>query len=160
MMPAGRVNMARIELHQDVRAPRERVFELIADLHGYGRWLPPSDEYHGTSEISPPPVRVGTTYRESSPSGVRRGVVTVFDPPRSVVFHQPMTLRPSIAGTIDVTVSLSTSIPDGGSGVTHVTRLVEIGMPWWLIPLRPVIVRRFRIESERMLRALTTFSEA
>jgi hypothetical protein len=149
-----------IELHQDVRAPRERVFELIADLHGYGRWLPPSGEYRGTNEISPPPVRVGTTYRESSPSGVRSGVVTVFEPPRTVVFHQPMTLRPSIAGTIDSTITLSTSIPEPASGITHVTRLVEIGVPWWLAPLRPLIVRRFRVESERMLRALTSFAEA
>jgi uncharacterized protein YndB with AHSA1/START domain len=151
--------MARIELHQDVGATRERVFELFADLHGYGRWLAPSGEYRGTSEISAPPVRVGTTYRESSPSGVRTGVVTVFDPPRSVAFHQPMTLRPRIAGTIDTTITLSTSTPDAGAGVTTVTRVVEIRIPWWLIPLRPLIVRRFRVESERMLRALRSFAE-
>ena len=154
------VTMVSIELHEDVGAPRERVFELIADLHGYGRWLPPARDYRGTSEISPPPVRVGTTYREASPSGVRSGVVTVIDPPRSVVFHQPMALRPRLAGTLDSTVTMSISASDAEPGSVRVTRLVELGTPWWLAPLRPLIVRRYRDESARMLRALKAFAEA
>lgn len=151
------MTMARIELHQDIDAPGERVFELLADLHGYGLWLPSSGDYRGTSEISPPPVRVGTTYRETSPRGVRNGVVTGFDPPRTIAFHQPMRLRPRIAGTIDSVVTMTTSTPDPGA--TRVTRLVELRLPRRLALLGPLIERRYRVESERMLRALKSFAE-
>jgi len=152
--------MATIERHEDVNASRRRVFELIADLHGYGRWLPSSGDYRGTSEISQPPVRVGTTYRETSPSGVRTGVVTAIDPPSEVVFHQPMVLRPRFAGTIDSTVTMRVSAPDADSGTVRVTRLVELGIPRRLVLLRAIVVRRYGSESERMLRALKSFAEA
>ncbi|RNB52436.1 hypothetical protein EDM22_01715 [Agromyces tardus] len=151
--------MTTIERHEDVRASRERVFELIADLHGYDRWLPSSGDYRGTSEISPPPVRVGTTYRETSPSGVRTGVVTALDPPREAVFRQPMALRPRFAGTIDSTVTMRVSEPDASTGTVRVTRLVELGIPRRLALLRGIVVRRYAAESERMLRALASVAE-
>ena len=152
--------MATIERHQEVHASRQRVFDLIADLHGYGRWLPPSGDYRGTTEISPPPVAVGTTYRETSPSGVRTGVVTAFDAPSEVVFHQPMALRPRFAGTIDSTVTMRVSAPDADSGAVRVTRLVVLGIPRRLALLRGLVVGRYGAESERMLRALKSFAEA
>jgi len=152
--------MATIERHEEVAASRQRVFELIADLHGYGRWLPSSGDYRGTSEISPPPVRVGTTYRETSPSGVRTGVVTALDAPNEVVFHQPMELRPRFAGTIDSTVTMRVSPPAADSGTVRVTRIVELGIPRRLTLLRGLVVSRYGAESERMLRALKSFAES
>jgi uncharacterized protein YndB with AHSA1/START domain len=151
--------MTTIERHEDVRASRERVFELIADLHGYDRWLPSSSDYRGTSEISPAPVRIGTTYRETSPSGVRTGVVTALDPPHEVVFHQPMALRPRFAGTIDSTVTMRVSEPDASTGAVRVARVVELGIPRRLALLRGIVVGRYGAESERMLRALKSFAE-
>ena len=61
--------MTTIERHVDIAASPEVVFDLVADLHGYGRWLPSSGDYEGTSEISPPPVAKGTTYVERSTTG-------------------------------------------------------------------------------------------
>jgi hypothetical protein len=40
----------------------ETIFDLVADLPNYGRWLPGSQAFGGTTEVSPYPVRLGTTY--------------------------------------------------------------------------------------------------
>lgn len=149
--------MIRIELQVDIRASQERVFDLLADLHGYSRWLPPAADYNGTSEISPPPVTVGTSYREVSRSGVRTGTVTELDRPRLIAFHQPMVLRPRVAGTIDTTVTLS--LVTRGDG-TRVTRLIELDLPPQLLPLRSVVIGRYSSESGRMLQALKAAAES
>ena len=149
--------MTRLELNIDIRASQETVFDLLADLHGYERWLPPAADYDGTSEISPPPVAVGTTYTEWSRSGVRHGLVTILDRPRVIAFHQPLTLRPHTAGTIDTTVTLSV---EAHGNETRVTRLVDLELPWQLTPLRAVVIGRYRSESERMLQKLKAYAEA
>ena len=147
--------MTTIERHLDIAAAPEVVFDLIADLHDYG-WLPASGDYDGTSEISPPPVAVGTTYVEHSRAGVRRGVVIALARPDVIAFRQPMTLRPRAAGTIDATVSMSVAATPTGS---RVTRTVELGIPKRLAPARSIIVRRYASESERMLAALKARAE-
>jgi len=148
--------MTHIECQTDVDASQEIVFDLLSDLHGYDRWLPAAADYEGTSEISPPPVAVGTTYVEHSRRGVRRGIVTMFDRPDLIAFRQPMTLRPRLAGTIDSTVTMS--IARRGDGA-RVTRTVELGLPWQLALLRSLVIGRYSRESERMLHALKTYAE-
>ena len=61
-----------IERQVDIAASPEDVFDLASDLHGYSRWLPTAGDYEGTSEISPPPVAMGTTYVERSRRGAGR----------------------------------------------------------------------------------------
>lgn len=149
--------MTSIERHVDIAASPEVVFDLICDLHGYGRWLPSAGDYEGTSEISPPPVAVGTTYVEHSRRGVRHGVVIALARPDVVAFRQPMTLRPRLLGTIECTVTMSVAATARGA---RVTRTVGLGIPRRLALVRSLIVDRYARESERMLRALTSFAEA
>ena len=148
--------MTTIERHVDIAASPEVVFDLICDLHGYDRWLPSVGDYEGTSEISPPPVAVGTTYVEHSRQGVRHGIVIALARPDVVAFRQPMTLRPRLAGTIDSTVTMSVSATAVGA---RVTRTVELGIPRRLAFLRSVVVGRYARESERMLAALKAAAE-
>ena len=146
-----------IERHVDIAASPEAVFDLVSDLHGYGRWLPSAGDYEGTTEISPPPVVVGTTYVERSRRGVRRGTVIAMARPDVIAFRQPMTLRPRLAGTIDSTVTMSVAATAKGA---RVTRTVELGIPRRLRLVRSVVVGRYERESERMLRALKEHAEA
>ncbi|MFE5672159.1 SRPBCC family protein [Agromyces sp. NPDC056523] len=145
-----------IERHVDIAAAPEAVFDLVAHLHDYGRWLPSSGDYEGTSEISPPPVAVGTTYVEHSRRGVRHGRVIALDRPARIAFRQPMTLRPQVAGTIDSTVTMSVAAKGVGA---RVTRTVELGIPRRIALARGLIVGRYARESERMLQALKAFAE-
>lgn len=148
--------MAHIESQTDVDASQETVFNLLSDLHGYHRWLPSAADYEGTSEISPPPVAVGTSYVERSRRGVRHGIVTMLDRPGRIAFRQPMTLRPRLAGTIDSMVVMSVEANSRGA---RVTRTVELRLPWQLAIVRSVVIGRYRRESERMLHALKMYAE-
>jgi uncharacterized protein YndB with AHSA1/START domain len=148
--------MTTIERHIDIAASPEVVFDLVSDLHGYGRWLPTAGDYEGTSELSHAPVAVGTTYVERSRRGVRHGIVIALARPDVIAFRQPMTLRPRLAGTIDSTVSMSVAATATGS---RVTRTVELGIPRRLRLARSLVVGRYTRESERMLRALKAYAE-
>jgi uncharacterized protein YndB with AHSA1/START domain len=144
-------------LEKDIRGSAEAVFDTIVDLRGYGRWLGSSTEYSGTAEISDDPVKAGTTYVEPSPSGVRRGTVTELDRPARVTFHQPMTLKPAFLGVIDIHVTYTLT---PGAGGVHLRRVVALGLGPPMRLLRPVVVPRFRKESERTMRALKEFVES
>ena len=54
----------------------ETIFDLIADMPNYGRWVPGSEASGGTTEVSLYPVHLGTTYLDAGPAGQRPGSVT------------------------------------------------------------------------------------
>jgi hypothetical protein len=93
-------------------------------------------------------VRLGTTYREPGPLGVRDGVVAEYERPTRITFHQPMTMR-FLLGTVDV-VMRYTLTP--GPQSTRVRREVTLGIPWRPVKLlQPIVVHAFRTESARTL---------
>jgi uncharacterized protein YndB with AHSA1/START domain len=147
--------MIDIPAEADIQCPTETIFDLIIDFRGQDRWLPPSSAFRGTNDISSDPVTLGTTYREPGPLGVRNGTVTEFERPVKITFHQPMTLRLH-TGTVDVTLRYTLT---PGAGGTHVRRVVTIGIPRSLRLLQPVLVRAFRTESGRTLRALKAYAD-
>ena len=147
--------MTEIPSEADIRGPAEKIFDVIIDFRGQGRWLTQSSAFRGTSEISTDPVTLGTTYREPGPLGVRNGTVTEFERPAKVTFHQPMTLRLH-SGTVDVTLRYTLT---PGAGPTHVKRVVTITVPWPLKLIQPVFVHAFRVESGRTLLALKAYAD-
>ncbi|TDV56060.1 SRPBCC family protein [Actinophytocola oryzae] len=149
--------MPTLSLTARIRGTAERTFDVITDLRGYGRWLDTSADYTGTIDITDGPVRVGTEYVERSGLGVRRGVVTAMRSPETVTFHQPMTLRPRLLGVIDSAVTYT--LTESADTVT-LQRDIEITLPPALKPFAPVVVARYRKESERTLHALKNFIEA
>jgi uncharacterized protein YndB with AHSA1/START domain len=148
--------MIEVRVEADIRASAETIFAAIVDFRGYDRWLPGSMVFKGITDISSDPVALGTTWAEPGPNGVRHGTVTEFEPPTRVTFHAPMTLKPRFLGMIDITVRL-TLAPTEGS--VHVIRVVTIGIPWPLKLVQPFVVRQFRVESGRAMRALKVFAE-
>lgn len=149
--------MTELRFEADIRATPEAVFDAVVDLRGYGRWLPNSKAYPGTTEVSDGPVGLGTSYTESAASGVRHGEITVFERPTRVTFRQPMTMKPALLGVIDIEVAYSfVPTPDG----THVERMVTMKLPAALVLARPIVVGQFRAEIERTMAALKTHLEA
>jgi len=81
----------------------ETIFDLIADMPNYVRWLPGSEAFGGTTEVSPYPVRLGTTYLDAGPAGQRPGSVTGYDPPKYIAFHHTMLLKQGpLTANVDV----------------------------------------------------------
>jgi uncharacterized protein YndB with AHSA1/START domain len=134
----------------DSNAPAEKVFDVVADLQSYSKWLPDSGLFKGTTEVSDTPVKLGTTYVESSPSGVRSGKVIEFERPSKVVFHQPMKLNPTSEGLV-VDIKVEVILKGKGEGVTTVERKVYLGFPEPLRELKTAWDKGASEESARVM---------
>ncbi len=77
---------------KQIAAAPEFIFELVADMPNYSRWLPNSSSFGGTVNVTPYPVRLGTTYLDAGPVE-KPGVVTEFDPPRHIAFRHTVQIR-------------------------------------------------------------------
>jgi uncharacterized protein YndB with AHSA1/START domain len=149
--------MPELRFETEIAAPAETVFDLIADLRGYDRWLPRSKDFPGTTEVSDGPIGVGTTYVEDASAGTRRGRITEFERPTRIAFDQPMALKPRFMGVIEIVASYSLTPRDGA---VHLLRVVTLDFPLAMKPAQPVVVPRFRRENERTLAALKEFAES
>ena len=138
----------------------ETIFDLIADMPNYGRWLPGSEVFGATTQVSPYPVRLGTTYLDAGPAGERPGSVTRFDRPKSIAFHHNMLLKrwPLIAN-IDAHILYTIEPMDS---ITAVTRDIDLTfqIPGIMKLAEPLVLSAFRKENVRLLPALKCYVEA
>lgn len=148
------MKIVEIPLQAEVQCSAERIFEVVADLNGQDRWLERSSVFRGTVDVSDSPVRLGSTYREPSPQGVRHGEVTEFEPPVRITFRHLLNLRPF--GRIDF-VQRYTLERLGDS--TLVRRVSVVGIPAYLRPVAHLILRTTSRESARTLTALKAYCE-
>ena len=133
------------------------IFDLIADMPNYGRWLPGSQAFGATTQVSPYPVQLGTTYLDAGPAGQRPGSVTAFDRPKHIAFHHTMELDLGpFAGNTDIDIRY-TFEPLGSR--TRVIRDLDMTMQVPLL-LRPLVIRAFRKENIRILAQLKSYVEA
>jgi uncharacterized protein YndB with AHSA1/START domain len=145
-----------LRFETEIQANAERIFALLADLNGYDRWLPRSWAWRGTSHISHGPTRLGTTYVEPGPFGVRHGRVTEFDPPTRIGFEQPMTSRRRVLGVIGI--RLAHTLTPERDGIRLLRRL-ELEPRGPVRVVMPLLVAPFRAENTRVIGALKAFAE-
>ena len=86
-----------------IAATPEAVFDLVADLPHYGRWLPDSSAFGGTVDVTPYPVRLGTTYLDAGPIQ-KPGKVTEFDRPRHIGFQHTVMIRSPISTDVEARI--------------------------------------------------------
>ncbi len=137
----------------------ETIFDLIADMPNYGRWLPGSDAFGGTTEVSPYPVCLGTTYLDAGPAGRRPGSVTAYDPPKHIAFHHTMLLkRGPLVANIDVQIRYTIEPVERATWVVRDLDLT-IQIPGLLKLAEPLVVFAFRKENLRILAELKRYVE-
>jgi len=144
-----------------VAAPPAILFELLSDLPNYGRWLPSSAAFGGTTDVDPYPVQLGSRYHDGKPGEPGRdwwGTVTGFQPPGSLDFHHTIQIS-QVRATVDVHIHYSFEQQEGGTRVTR-WLLLDIIMPTLLLPLRRLIIRPFDVENVRTLSAVKKYAEA
>jgi uncharacterized protein YndB with AHSA1/START domain len=142
----------------EIQVPPEAVFDLIADLAHYDRWLPGSNLYKSTMSISDDPVRKGTTYTDSGTSSKMKGEVSEFDPPKRLTFTQ--TSR-STLGTLSIRIRYSlTPVKTGGAVSTAVIRDYKLDISGLLKLAQPILVRTINRENERILQTMRDYLEA
>lgn len=144
-----------------VAAPPSTVFGLLADLPNYGRWLPGSAQFGGTTDVEPYPVRLGTRYHDGQPDQPGHdwwGTVTGYQPPGSLDFHHTIPVS-QLRATVDVHIHYSFEPADAGTQVSR-WLVLDITMPALFRPLRRAIVSRFDHENVRTIAAVKTYAEA
>jgi hypothetical protein len=138
----------------------EIIFDLIADMPNYGRWLPGSEAFGGTTQVSPYPVRLGTTYLDGGPAGLRPGSVTGYDRPHFIAFHHTMLLkRGPLTANIDVHIRCTLEPEERATRVIRALDLA-IEIPGLLKLAEPLVRHSFRKENVRMLAELKRYVEA
>lgn len=143
-----------------IQGSPEIIFDLIADMPNYGRWLSGSQAFGGTTEVSPYPVRLGTTYLDAGPAGQRPGSVTAYDPPRHIAFHHTMLLQQGLF-TADINVHVRYTL-EPVEGETFVLRELDltIQITGWMKIAEPFVLYAFRKENVRILAELKRYVEA
>jgi hypothetical protein len=136
------------------------IFNLIADMPNYCRWLPGSEAFGGTTEVKPYPVRLGTTYLDAGPAGKRPGSVTEYDYPRQISFYHTMLLKkgPLIA---DIDVGIRYTFEPNKSGTFVIRQLdLTIKMSGLFKLAMPFVRYAFKKENIRILAELKRYVES
>ncbi len=145
----------------DIAAPPAVLFGLLADMPNYGRWLPGSGQYGGTTDVEPYPVQLGSRYHDGKPGEPGKdwwGEVTGFRPPGSLDFHHTITVR-QLRATVDVHIHYSIEVV---GAATRVTRwlVLDVDVPRLGRPARRLIINAFDKENVRTMAALAQYVEA
>jgi hypothetical protein len=154
------MSTAHLGFASRIEGSPETIFDLIADMPNYGRWLPGSEAFGATTEISPYPVRLGTTYLDAGPAGQRPGTVTGYDPPQYIAFHQTMLLK---QGPLTANLEIHKwymLYGIGGATRLHCDLDLAIQIHGPLKIVQPLVVYAFRRENVRVLAELKRYVEA
>lgn len=139
------------------------LFGLLSDLPNYGDWLPPSDQFGQTTDVTPYPVQLGTRYHDGKPTDGGNswwGTVTGFQSPGSLDFHHTLAVN-QLRATVDVRIHYSLEPHEGEAGRTMASRwlMLDIDMPLALRPLRGAITAAFDKENVRTMAAIKRHAE-
>jgi hypothetical protein len=127
-------------------------------MPNYGRWLPDSSAFRGTVDVTPYPVRLGTTYVDAGPIQ-KPGSVTEYDRPAHISFHHTVQLRQAFLSTdIDARIRYTLDPRDDGTFVER-TLLLTFDLPGISRLALPLILYGFRRENDRTLAALKQYVE-
>ena len=148
--------MPSLRFTADMNGTRETIFDLIADLTHYDRWLPGSKVFAGMTQVSPASPGVGTTYAD----GTMRGSITEFNPPEHIAFEQSMPIKALLlTGKLDMHVRYTLEATESDGQATHVMREVTFHLHGILGAARPLLVSTIRRESGRMLEIMKRYVE-
>jgi hypothetical protein len=152
------MSIARMQFSSQIAGPPEVIFDLVADMPNYGRWLPDSAVFGGTVKVTPYPVRLGTTYLDAGPVE-KPGKVTEFDPPQHINFHHTVVVRRALLKTdIDARIRYTFTPNEGGTFVLRELDLI-VNLPTLYKLVSPLILRSFREENVRTLECLKRYVE-
>lgn len=129
--------MIKVDIEETVDRPIEEVFEQLVDIPRYPEWMPKDGLFVSCSQDSDGPVGVGTSYTDETRLGPAAGEVSVFEPPKRVVFHYTARLL----GMQVIEGWLGYTLERAGESATRVRHHAEARLsgPWRL--LRPVFQR-------------------
>ena len=142
-------SIVRFESHRVVRRPIGEVFERLADLQGYGRWMHRTGLFRRCGVTSEVPVRAGTTYVDSTRMGSFDGEVTEFVAPTRIAFRETLSWFGSPITQARPEYSL-----EGDETATTVHHVAVGELYGWMRLMKPGAALLANLERTRTLRSL------
>jgi uncharacterized protein YndB with AHSA1/START domain len=139
----------RFESRTVIRRPVGVVFDRLADVPGYRRWMHHTGLFRRCELVSEPPVRQGTTYVDATRMGTFHGEVTEFAPPTRLAFSETLSWFGS-----PVSQARPGYVLEGDESSTVVHHVAEGELFGWMRFLRPVAAFMARVERTRTLKSL------
>ena len=148
--------MPSLRVTTDINGTRETIFDLIADLAHYDRWLPGSRVFGGMTQVLPASPGVGTTYAD----GTMRGSITEFNPPERITFEQSMPVKALLlTGRLATHIRYTLEATGSDGQATRVIREVTCTLHGILGAAQPLLVSTIRRESGRTLEMMKQYVE-
>ena len=132
-----------------IRRPVGVVFERLADLQGYPRWMHRTGLFRRCGLTSESPVRTGTTYFDATRMGTFEGEVTEFVAPSRLAFRE--TLRWFGSPAMQARPQYVLEEEEGATVVHHVAVGELFG---WTRIMKPAAALMAKVERTRTLRSL------
>lgn len=139
----------RFESTTVVRRPVDVVFERLADVPGYRRWMHRTGLFRRSGLTSEAPVRQGTTYVDATWMGTFEGEVTEFAPPSRLAFRE--TLHWFGSGRTQARPEYLLEA-DGDATVVHHIAVGELF--GWMRVMKPAAALMAKVERTRTLNSL------
>ena len=139
----------RFESRTVIERPVDVVFERLADVPDYGRWMHRTGLFRRCRLTSEGPVRAGTTYLDATRMGTFTGEVTEFSPPSRLAFRE--TLEWFGAPMTEAGPEYRLEADDDATVVHHVAVGELYG---WFRLMKPAAALMAKVERTRTLRSL------
>ncbi|GAA2139919.1 hypothetical protein GCM10009844_09140 [Nocardioides koreensis] len=139
----------RFESRTEIRRPVGVVFERLADLPGYGRWMHRTGLFRRCDVTSADPVGKGTAYVDATRMGTFQGEVTEFVAPSRIAFRE--TLQWSGTPMMQARPEFSLEGDEEATVVHHVAVGELFG---WMRVMKPAAALMAKVERTRTLSSL------
>jgi uncharacterized protein YndB with AHSA1/START domain len=142
-------SIIRFESRSTISQPTDAVFERLADLRGYEKWMHRTGLFRYCTHTSEGPVAKGTTYLDATRMGTFHGEVTDFEPPSRIGFRE--TLRLLGSETMEARPKYFLEEDQDGTIVHHIAEGELFG---WMRLMKPVAALMARSERARTVESL------
>jgi uncharacterized protein YndB with AHSA1/START domain len=139
----------RFESRTVIERPVAVVFERLADLPGYRRWMHRTGLFRRSGLTSEAPIGVGTAYFDATRMGTFEGEVTEFVRPSRLAFRETLRWFGSEMSQARPEYFLDA---DGDATVVHHVAVGELF--GWMRFMKPAAALMARVERTRTLKSL------
>ena len=142
-------SIVRFESEMVIRRPVSEVFERLADLPGYRRWMHRTGLFRRCGLTSEIPIQEGTTYVDSTRMGTFEGEVTEFEPPTRIAFRETLRWFGS-----PMTQARPEYVLKGDENATVIHHVAVAELYGWMRFMRPAAAWLANLERTRTLNSL------
>ena len=142
-------SIVRFESRTVIQRPLSEVFERLADLPGYRRWMHRTGLFRRCELTSNMPIREGTTYVDATRMGTFEGKVTEFVPPTRIAFQETLHWFGS-----PMTQARPGYVLEGDENATVVHHVAEGELYGWMKMIKPAAGWLASLERTRTVNSL------